>query len=94
MLGVKKSTCISKVCTELVRVPLKYIRMFSMITYWSKLLVTENCILRGCYEYFFDNVAKCNVQNWAYQVKCGSNNIGFSDTWHAQQLHSSLLPHI
>lgn len=94
LLGVKKSTCSAMVYTELGRVPLKYVRMFNIIKYWSKLLITDNCILQCCYRYFYDNVSKCSVSNWAYHVKCILTSIGFGNVWQAQELPSSFLPAI
>jgi hypothetical protein len=50
MLGVKRTTCKVIVYTELGRYPLRYIRIYRMIKYWCKLINTDNCILRGCYD--------------------------------------------
>jgi hypothetical protein len=94
LLGVKKSTCNAMVYAELGRYPLKYVRMYNIIKYWCKLLVTDNCILRGCYEYLYDEVETRNVQNWAYHVKYILTSIGYSEIWYKQELSVSFLPFI
>ena len=34
---------------ELGRVPLTFTRFYSLVKYWSKVLVSDNCIYRQCY---------------------------------------------
>ena len=39
---------------ELGRLPLYVERQCKMVKYWTKLLNTENCILKGCYDDMFE----------------------------------------
>ena len=51
---------------ELGRLPLYVERQCKMVKYWTKLLNTENCILKGCYDDMFEySCSKPNdKQNW------------------------------
>jgi exonuclease III len=91
LLGVKKTTCNVMVYTELGRYPLRYIRIYRMIKYWCKLLNTNNCILRACYDTLYAD-AQRNVKNWAYNIKTELTDLGFSDVWNSQSLEYVSLP--
>ena len=51
---------------ELGRLPLYVERQCKMVKYWTKLLNTENCILKGCYDDMFEySCSKPNDKpNW------------------------------
>ena len=50
ILKVRKSTVNTMVYCELGRLPLYVERQCKMVKYWTKLLNTKNCILKGCYD--------------------------------------------
>lgn len=54
ILKVKNSTTNYMVYCELGRVPLYITRYVRMIDYWLKLLKSDNCILKNCYEEMYD----------------------------------------
>jgi hypothetical protein len=69
ILGVKKHTSNVVVYAELGTVPLLYNRLFTIVKFWSKVLYSENCILRNCYEKMYTNCEIYKCKNWACDVK-------------------------
>jgi hypothetical protein len=47
---------------ELGRLPLYVERQCKMVKYWTKLLNTENCILKGCYDDMFEYSCSNNIK--------------------------------
>lgn len=70
-MKVRKSTVNTMVYCELGRLPLYVERQCKMVKYWTKLLNTENCILKGCYDDMFEySCSKPNdKQNWCCKIK-------------------------
>jgi hypothetical protein len=53
---------------ELGRLPLYVERQCKIVKYWTKLLNTENCILKGCYDDMFEySCSKPNDKNGSFQ---------------------------
>ena len=72
LLGVKKSTNLSALYSELGRKPLLVFRKISLLKYWFKILNTDNILLKNVYYMLVDDVIagnNYNGQNWAFQIK-------------------------
>jgi hypothetical protein len=71
VLKVRKSTSNYMVYFELGRFPLYINRYCRMLKYWFKILKTENCILKNCYEDMFESsVFKSNDKlNWGCKIR-------------------------
>lgn len=61
--------------------------MFNVVLYWCKLLDTDNCILKVCYESLYMKAEHENVSNWANDVVKILNSIGYSAIQMKQELH-------
>ena len=83
LLGVKKSTNLSALYSELGRKSLIIFRKIRILRYWMKLLNTDNILLKHTYT---DALAgnNYNGQNWAFQMKNMLDNLGFSHIWNNQ----------
>ncbi|XP_033746730.1 uncharacterized protein LOC117331881 [Pecten maximus] len=79
LLGVRKSTPNMMVYFELGRYPLYITRKLRIFKYWFKLLNTENCILKSCYE----NMLLFKDQ-WVCEIKDDLNRLGLGYIWDAQ----------
>ena len=86
ILKVKQSTVNSMVYCELGRLPMYIERHCKMIKYWIKLLNTENCILKYCYEDMFEYscIKPNDKQNWCNQIKNILFKYGFNYIWYDQ----------
>lgn len=87
LLGVKKSTNLSALYSELGRKPLIIFRKLRIIRYWMKILKTDNILLRNVYNLLLNDAANditYNGTNWAYQVKGMLDSLGFSHVWDNQ----------
>ena len=76
---------------ELGTVPLLYNRLFAIVKFWSKVLYSENCILRNCYEEMYTNCEKYKCKNWAYDVKKILIDLGFNGIWIDKKIDNSML---
>jgi AraC-like DNA-binding protein len=83
VLKVRKSTVNNMVYCELGRLPLNVERHCRMVKYWTKLLNTENCILKGCYDDIFEySCSKPNdKQNYCCKIKEILFKYGFNYVW-------------
>ena len=89
LLGVKKSTNLSALYCELGRKPLIVFRKIRILKYWSKIIHTDNDLLKGIYSMLFNdtnNNITYNGNNWAFQVKSLLDNLGFSYVWNKQDI--------
>ena len=89
LLGVKKSTNLSALYCELGRKPLIVFRRIRILKYWSKIIHTDNDLLKGIYSMLFNdtnNNITYNGNNWAFQVKSLLDNLGFSYVWNNQDI--------
>ena len=87
LLGVKKSTNLSALYSELGRKPLLVFRKIRLLKYWVKILNSDNILLKNAYYILLDNIIagnNYNGQNWAFQIKNMLNNLGFSHVWNNQ----------
>ena len=87
LLGVKKSTNIAALHTELGRLPMIISRKLRILRYWFKIINTENVVVREIYNILLQDVTNGNAyngSNWAYQVKSMLENLGFNYIWHNQ----------
>ena len=89
LLGVKKSTCNIMVYCELGRLPLNATRKIRVINYWSKLLSTDNCILKQCYKQLLQDISIC--KNWLCDVKDSLYSLGFNYVWRLQKIDKCIL---
>ena len=71
ILKVRRGTVNHMVYFELGRTPLYVDRYIKMVTYWLKLLSTDNCILRTIYDNMYESSnAKPNDRlNWACKIR-------------------------
>lgn len=85
ILGIKRSTSNAMVYNELGRMPLFYTRCNRIIKYWTKLISTQNCILKSIYKNML-HTCETNPQskNWLCNVKDILNNLGMNDYWTKQ----------
>lgn len=82
ILKVKNSTTNYMVYCELGRVPLYITRYVRMIDYWLKLLKSDNCILKNCYEEMYDaSFIKNNKLNWACKIRDILYAYGYNNVW-------------
>jgi hypothetical protein len=91
LLGVKRTTNNVMMYVELGRYPMRVSRVFNMIKYWSKLLTTNNCILKACYDTLYDLCEFNNQRNWVNDVKRQLIELGFQDVWSNQYIDKSVL---
>ena len=47
---------------------LNYTRLYSLIEYWSKVLVSDNCIIRQYYNEMYTKCENFGHENWAYMI--------------------------
>ena len=69
LLGVKRSTNIVALHTELGRLPMIISRKLRIHQYWFKIINTENVVLREIYNMLLHDATKGNTyngSNWAY----------------------------
>ena len=88
VLKVRKSTSNYMVYFELGRFPLYINRYCRMLNYWFKILKTENCILKNCYEDMFEsNAFKPNDKlNWGCKIRDILCKYGFNHVWLSQNV--------
>ena len=67
---------------ELSRYPLNISR-YVRIKYWTKVVQTENIIMKSLYDVMMQQMKK-SVVNWASKVKYLLDTYGFSYLWNAQ----------
>ena len=87
LLGVKKSTNIAALHTELGRLPMIISRKLRILRYWFKIINTENVVVREIYNMLLQDATNGNTyngSNWAYQVKSMLENLGFNYIWYNQ----------
>ena len=90
VLNVKKTVNSSMVYFETGRNTLHIQRKISIMKYWLKLIKTNNCVLKSCYDALFDlNIRKPSCKlNWIYEVKSDLCRSGFSNIWIAQSVNN------
>jgi hypothetical protein len=88
VLKVRKSTSNYMVYFELGRFPLYINRYCRMLKYWFRILKTENCILKNCYEDMFESsVFKSNDKlNWGCKIRDTFCKYGFNHVWLSQNV--------
>ena len=89
LLGVKKSTNLSALYSELGRKPLLAFRKLRIIRYWIKTINTDNVLLRNIYKMLYNDAANSNTYNgtnWAYQVKTLLYELGYNYVWDNQAI--------
>ncbi|XP_069141192.1 uncharacterized protein [Argopecten irradians] len=88
LLNVKKTVNSSTVYFETGRFTLHIQRKIMVMKYWLKLLRTDNCILKSCYNALFELIMKKpNYKlNWLYDVKSDLGRCGFNNIWIAQNV--------
>lgn len=88
ILKVKKSTVNNMVYCELGRIPMCIEREYRMVKYWIKLLCTDNCLLKNCYDEMFSscNTKPKDKQNWCCKIKDILGKYGFNFIWLSQKV--------
>lgn len=71
---------------ELARFPLQLYRYIRIIKYWLKLLNSDNCVLKACYNDMYDRIDSDGKYNWLVQVKDLLCRHGFNDIWLQQSV--------
>ena len=68
---------------ELSRLPMYIERQYRMVNYWLKILSTENCILKNCYDEMYDRsfIKKNDKQNWCCKIRDILFRYGFNYVW-------------
>ena len=79
------------VYVELGRVPMTYTRLYSLIKYWSKVLVSDNCLIKQCYNEMYTNCENVGHKNWTYDIKTLLSKQGFLEIWNKQEIDRTLL---
>ena len=87
ILGVRKNTINHMVYYELGRFPLAIGRKFRILKYWVKLMNTDNCILKACY-----NEMKAKGDSWLVNIMEELNRIGLGYIWDLNEVNESILP--
>ena len=80
ILGVKSSTCSAAVYGDLGRYPMYIARYCRLITYWCKLVSSDNIILRTVYNQAVTD-SNNGFKNWVSNIKNLLNDYGFSDVF-------------
>lgn len=78
---MKKSINIVYLYVELGCVFFVYYRMFNIIKFWKNVLISDNCIIRYCYEVMYINCEEYGYKNWVFDVKKIFIDFGFFDIW-------------
>ena len=89
ILGVKKSTNLAALYSELGRKPLIVFRKLRILKYWWKIIESDDTLIKNVYNLLYDDVLNernYNASNWAYQVKNILESLGFAYTWNNQAL--------
>jgi exonuclease III len=86
LIGVKKSTSNMTVYNELGRFPLSLGRRVQAVKYWTKLLTTDNCILKTIYQDMFEMCVKTPHKqlNWLSCIRDDLCAVGMGDVWRQQ----------
>ena len=53
--------------------------------------VSDNCIIRQCYNKMYTNCENFGHKNWAYDIKTLLSKLGFLEIWHNQKIDRTLL---
>ena len=71
ILKVKMSAVTNMIYCELGRLPMYIERQYRMVKYWIKILSTENCILKNCYDEMYERscIKKKDKQNWCCKIR-------------------------
>ena len=88
ILKVRKSTTNYMVYFELGRFPLYIDRYCRMLKYWLKILESDNCILKNCYDVLYESSLKKqnDNMNWTCKIKDILFRYGFQDVWLRQNV--------
>lgn len=83
ILKVNASTVNYMVYCELGRYPMFIERYCRMLKYWFKLICTDNCILKCCFEEMLERCIKKpnDKYNWACRIRDILYMYGFQDVW-------------
>ncbi len=81
ILGVHKKTSNDMIYAELGRYPLNIIRKFRIFKYWMKLVNSDNCILKNCYENMVEN-----EDIWLVNIRRELNTIGLGYIWNLESI--------
>lgn len=94
ILGVKRSTNLSALYMELGRKPLIVFRQLRMLSYWTKIIRSQDPLLRSMYCMLRDDADQGNTYNnlnWASHIKSLLDQLGFSNVW-LNQDHLACIP--
>ena len=91
LLGVKRSTSNDMVYREMGRLPLIVQRKYQILKYWTKLIETENCILRAVYDMTWTSCVENDIQNWLSEIREILIDIGMAEVWQQQRIDNEKL---
>ena len=97
ILGVKKSTNLAALYSELGRKPLIVLRKLRILKYWRKVIESGDSLIKNVYSVLHDDALNNNTYNntnWAYQVKKLLESLGFAYVWENQALDNLTLNEI
>ena len=55
------------------------------------MLVSDNCIIRQCYNEIYTDCEKFGQKNWAYAIKTLLSKLGYLEIWHKQKIDRTFL---
>ncbi len=88
VLGVKRSTSNAMVYNEVARMPQICTRYVRILKYWTKLITTNNCIVKAIYANMLTECERTRTgYNWLRNVKdtqCILYKLGMIDHWAKQ----------
>jgi len=93
ILNVKMNACNAAVYGELGRYPMFVPRYVRTITYWCKLLNTENIILKKLYQQGLEDCINGHI-NWVSNAKSLLDMYGFSDVFISQNVNIKMFPYV
>ena len=87
ILGVKNSTNLAALYSELGRRPYIVFRKLGILKYWLKVIEIGDALVRNVNDFLYEDASNgrmYNGLNWAYQVKNTLDSLGFAYVWNNQ----------
>lgn len=108
VLSMRKNTNTTMVYFKTGRLSMKDIRLSRNFKYWFKLLRSENCILKICYDMMYDKCEQsrspvkkwvCNIKHELFeigldQVCCEQDYLHFATHYPQQRLAENLIQNL
>jgi hypothetical protein len=94
ILGVKTQTPNIAVLGELGRFPLTLISKERVIKYWLKIVSNPQSIMFNIFQDQCNNLNRPRNSNWAHEVKCILDELGYSYLWNNTNPNINYFPQI